>query len=65
MTMDAYSALAQCEGKKRFDTYSLAAKILKRKNDKRAPRMVYRCPFCHGFHLGAAHDRDNRLRGTI
>jgi hypothetical protein len=44
--------LTACEGKTRFDTFTAAARVLKRNRDNKIRRMVYRCCDCAGFHIG-------------
>lgn len=41
-----------CEGKERFATFTLADQVAKRNTRQRMRRQPYRCPHCHGFHLG-------------
>lgn len=58
-------ALDQCEGKVAFDTFSLANAVAKRKGakaDRIGPRHAYLCPHCSKWHIGAAKDREGRLR---
>lgn len=48
---------AGCEGKQRFETWSAANRVTRRRN--RAHRQVfsiYRCTHCRGFHLGEPRD---------
>lgn len=44
--------IATCEGKRPFDTWSMAANVARRrkKNDKKG--QAYKCPFCRKFHIG-------------
>ena len=41
-----------CEGKVRFDSALLAAKVAQRHREDR--RQAYRCGVCGGWHLGTA-----------
>ena len=51
---DRYAA--DCYGKIRFDSYTHAQEILRRRNRNgrkhHATRKVYHCSWCGGFHLG-------------
>lgn len=49
---------AQCTGKVAFDTWNAADRVAreryrtsKRGRRVHAPREVYRCPYCHKFHI--------------
>lgn len=46
--------IAMCQGKKRFNSFSLAEKVGKRARRKHddANLQVYRCRFCAGYHPG-------------
>lgn len=42
-----------CEGKERFDSYTLANRVLVARNrNRRLNRSPYHCQFCKGWHLG-------------
>lgn len=46
--------LSTCEGKAPFDTYELAHKVTlrgSRAGKRRRHRDVYKCQFCHKYHL--------------
>lgn len=41
-----------CTGKERFENANGASKALKRMRKRHSGRFnIYRCPFCHGWHL--------------
>lgn len=43
-----------CDGKRRFDSYGLAARLAKRsRRHHDTNRDVYRCTHCNGFHIGS------------
>lgn len=45
--------VASCEGKKRFETFSRAAKTAHRQaQHKTGKYMAYACQYCGGFHVG-------------
>jgi hypothetical protein len=45
---------AGCEGKTRFTSRAIAAAVAERIGKRRKGRRtnVYRCTFCHGWHVG-------------
>ena len=43
---------SSCQGKERFDSFAMAKKVADRPNRLHCRRAPYRCPHCHGFHLG-------------
>jgi hypothetical protein len=47
--------VVSCQGKEAFASWQLAEQVRKgrgRRNDRTDQRQVYRCEFCHKFHLG-------------
>lgn len=44
--------LSSCDGKQRFDSFEMANRVATRPNRLHCRRAPYRCPHCHGFHLG-------------
>lgn len=44
--------LTACEGKQGFATFDLAERVRQRGKRKTESRSVYRCQFCHLFHVG-------------
>jgi hypothetical protein len=53
--------LAQCEGKKRFASFSLARKVAHRQHGRCKVKLAaYACKFCGGFHVGTHRSRDPR-----
>lgn len=55
------SRASQCDGKQRFDTFSQAERVAKRKrSDNVKGRQAYRCQHCHGFHIGSRSGGANR-----
>lgn len=55
-------AAAACDGKVRFATRAAATRVVRRngKSHDRAQRQreAYRCPVCHGWHLGRKADQE-------
>lgn len=50
---DQQSTLVRCRDKVAFESFSLANRVNKERNRKRAAnRTVYRCSFCHLYHIG-------------
>jgi hypothetical protein len=49
--------ISACEGKVAFDKQSTAVVSSKR----RKGRVVYRCPHCHGWHVGTKEPRIKRF----
>lgn len=45
-------AMATCEGKVSFDTYTLAKKVCDAPRKQLRQRKVYRCYYCKKYHLG-------------
>lgn len=52
---------ASCEGKVSFDTWSLAYTVAKRRGSNGKKGGVYRCRFCHKFHIGRSSKHRRRL----
>lgn len=53
MTNTAVRRLSGCDGKQRFETYSLAEQMAHRQaRRKKRKFMPYACHFCAGFHVG-------------
>lgn len=49
-----------CNGKQQFATKGAALKVTKKLGAVR----VYRCPFCHSYHIGGRSDaKDGRVPG--
>lgn len=63
-----YSRLVGCTSKRAYETYGAAARALRLqlKRGIETPRglHVYRCRFCHEFHLGHRQEREMRKRPT-
>lgn len=53
MTRAARDPLASCQGKERFETYSMAAHVAHRPSRRNQLRpAIYHCAQCGGFHIG-------------
>lgn len=49
-----HGAIVQCEGKVRFATYRLAARIARKQTERHGERYEpYRCRHCQGLHIGS------------
>jgi len=66
--------MSGCEGKERFDSFSLAETMAHRQAQRRKTKFVaYPCNFCAGFHVGttlgervrASHGFDGRQRYAV
>lgn len=48
----------QCEGKARFVTYRIAARVARRQSHRDGePYEPYRCRYCNGLHIGTKADK--------
>lgn len=49
--------MAQCDGKSKYRTLRIAGKAAKAMTEKFNELIEpYRCPHCHGLHIGNAHN---------
>ena len=48
----AYRMMTDCEGKQSYETWTLASEINRRRGKKGKRGQIYRCTFCHEFHIG-------------
>ena len=58
--------VADCVGKIRFDSWSLATQVRQergKRSDQRSRRQVYRCAHCGGFHLGYSSRKPRPAKG--
>jgi hypothetical protein len=49
-----------CDGKKSFESYSLAEHVLKRCRAKHDHGTIYKCRYCHKFHIGTSATKRKR-----
>lgn len=54
---------SQCEGKERFETYTVADRVAVRRNKGGRKGRPYRCCFCAGFHIGLPFGGQARRAG--
>ena len=46
--------LSGCQGKERFQTFTLAQEVAHKVSRRRSARVnAYHCPICSGFHVGS------------
>lgn len=45
--------LSQCWGKEAYSSPDLANRVAKRRNRGHRRLNVYKCPFCHQWHMGS------------
>ena len=58
-------AAAYCNGKERFESQALAAKVAGRSTRRHSGALhAYRCPACAGWHCGTPSKRDRRAPKT-
>ena len=56
---------AGCEGKKRFSTFTLAARTAHRQAHRKSEKFsAYACQFCGGFHVGTHVGDNSNPRGA-
>ncbi len=50
-----------CTGKEQYETLGLAQKVAKRRSRNGNRFSIYRCPYCHKYHIGSALREVERL----
>ena len=61
-TVEATYRAAACAGKVAFRSHAMAQMVASRGSRSERSRQVYRCPFCHQFHLGRRPAQPRRKR---
>ena len=57
--------IAGCEGKVKFESWALAREVTKRRGRHQKIREVYKCPYCHKFHVGSLKRKRFKMRRRI
>lgn len=61
----ANSAAAQCHGKVKYRSYSIAHKDLmsdRAENLRKGGAHIYRCHYCQKYHIGTQNNRSNAIK---
>jgi hypothetical protein len=53
VTRDSEMRTAQCTGKERFESRSIAGRVARRRSSAGKPGHAYHCRHCDGYHIGS------------